>query len=105
VCLISCSLSLITYVTDAISNINPAYKSIGGPCPQSCGSGSAWIRIIVGSWIRIRVKVESWIRIKVKSRIQIRIRNKLKREKPWRGYFGALEGHFGDFGGSKSEKK
>jgi hypothetical protein len=55
---------------------------------QCYGSGSAWICIIVGSWIRIRIKVESWIQIpiEVKSRmrirIRIRIRIKVKRWKP-----------------------
>jgi hypothetical protein len=35
---------------------------------QGCGSGSAWIRFISGSWIRIRNRVKSliWIRIEVK---------------------------------------
>jgi hypothetical protein len=36
---------------------------------QCCGSGSAWIRIILGTRIRIRIKYKSgsgfWIRIRI----------------------------------------
>jgi hypothetical protein len=31
---------------------------------QDIGSGSAWICIVVGSWIRIRIIAKSWIRIR-----------------------------------------
>ncbi len=47
-----------------------------GPVRQCYGSESAWIRIILGSWIRTR------IRIKVKSMIRIRIRIKVKKWDP-----------------------
>ncbi len=44
---------------------------------ECCGSGSAWICIMLGSWIqnpiRIRVKSQIRIRIKAKTRILIRI--------------------------------
>jgi hypothetical protein len=33
---------------------------------QGFGSGSAWIRIVFGSWIRIRIRVKSWIRNRIK---------------------------------------
>ncbi len=71
------------------------YASVVGPDPR--GSGSAWIRIIFGSWIRIRIEVESWIRIgiKEKSKIWIRIR--------WKG--GRLRGSFWSIGVSESGEK
>ncbi len=55
---------------------------------QYCGSGSAWIRTILGSWIRIRIKV--------KSRMRIRIRIKVKSGSLWRSFWS--------IGGSKSGK-
>jgi hypothetical protein len=47
-----------------------------------CGSGSGWIRIILGSWIRIKVK-------------------------KWKAGFGSEEGYFGALEGpnlAKSER-
>ncbi len=37
-------------------------------------SGSAWIRIVLGNWIRIRFGGKSWIQIRIKGKVQ----------KPWR---------------------
>jgi hypothetical protein len=56
------------------------------------GSGSAWIRIVFGSWIRIRIRVKSWIRIHINIKIQELLRLKMK---PWRAVDaqnGGLEG-------------
>jgi hypothetical protein len=39
---------------------------------QCCGYGFAWIRIILGSLIRIHIKVEGWIRIRMKVKSRIR---------------------------------
>jgi hypothetical protein len=54
------------------------------PGPRHCcGSESAWIYIILGSWIWIQIhkKVESRIRIRIKVKSKIRIRNRIKVEK------------------------
>ncbi len=49
------------------SNPDPGPKNV---ClgREVLGCGSAWIRIIFGSWIRIRtrIRVKSWIRIRIK---------------------------------------
>ncbi len=54
---------------------------------QGFGSESAWICIVLGSWIRIRdrIGVKSWIRIWVRIRIKTKIQelSRLKME-PWR---------------------
>ncbi len=64
---------------------------------QCCVSGSTWIRIILGTWIRIQInkkhdpyphKIKIRIRIKVISRIRInvmRIRNTGIRQRVWFG--------------------
>ncbi len=48
--------------------------------------GSAWIRVIVGSWIRIRILIllKSWIRIRIKDNME-----------PWR----AVDAQNGDLEG------
>jgi hypothetical protein len=39
---------------------------------QGCGSGSesAWILIIMGSWIRVRIRVKSWVLFRIEVGIQ-----------------------------------
>jgi hypothetical protein len=44
-------------------------------------SGSAWIRIILGSWIRISIRAKSWIRVLIQVNIQELYRLKME---PWR---------------------
>jgi hypothetical protein len=38
---------------------------------NGCGSGSAWVRTILGIRIRIRIRVKRWIRIRIRIKVNI----------------------------------
>ncbi len=58
----TCSV-IATFDKDLATNVWSLYSQCLSQC---CGSGSAWNRIILGSWIRIRNKVQSRIQIRIK---------------------------------------
>jgi hypothetical protein len=47
---------------DKVRQLNLLYTD---PEKQGCGSGSVWIRLIYGSWIRICIQAKIWIRISI----------------------------------------
>jgi hypothetical protein len=41
-------------------------KKITPKITAGCESDSAWMRIVLGSWIRIRIRVKSWVWVRIR---------------------------------------
>ncbi len=66
---------------------------------QCCGSGSAWIRISLGSWVQIRIR----IKVKVGSGSASKWKAGSVSALKWKG--GCIRGSFGGTGESNLEKR